>query len=105
MAVWLLVKAPVATEKLTWEDWLGTTGCGTGICKPGLLLETEIVTRAPAGIGWTRWTVQVAAEFCESVVTGHCSPERATEAERAMVVVAEEPLYEAVRIALWSVVK
>jgi hypothetical protein len=59
--------------------------------------------REPAGTALTKCTVQLVTELGERVVLEHWREERATEAERAMVAEAEEPLSDAERIAVWSV--
>jgi len=92
LAVKVMEEAPPGTVK----------DAGT-VNEDGALLE--IVTTAPAEADFDRLTVQLVLAPAARLAAAHCSAEIVGRVTRATVVALDEPLREAVTVAVWSDVK
>jgi len=65
-------------------------------------IAPPIVTTAPAGAAFVRVTVQVVLTFDARVPVAHCRDETSTGADSVRFTGVEEPLSDAVTVAVWS---
>ncbi len=98
VAVWSAASAPVLTGKLKDVALAGTV-MDVGVFSAGLLVERA--TTAPEAIaGLERVAVQVPLALEASVGNAHCKEETVTGAVRETVADWEEPLRDAVMVAV-----
>jgi len=96
------VRLPVETLKVVKVAFADTV-TETGAVNMGAALFETVTTAPPVGAAFERVTVQAAVALAPRLAGVHCKDETRTGATREMVVEAEDPLSEAVRVAVWLV--
>jgi hypothetical protein len=99
IAVRVVERTPVEMPKVA-EDALAGTVTEAGAVKVGAALFDSVTTEPPAGAALDRVTAQEAAPLELRAFGVHCKDETLPGVCRETVVDAEDPLSEAVRVAI-----